>query len=185
MPESNNKRIITLICASLSISIVRGALLLWNIHLSVGPQSVLWQNGCLDLDVICGGEWGWSRDRCIRLGWLSLKGRGSFGSEVEASHCNQLGTLLHSCVEVSEPIELSFGVVSGVGPSIDVQMGLHIPQGEGAVSGIFRHLRPNLFEWAEWRIGRPEMYSTCVWKVDISTRTRYCWKRHFIGFLTI
>jgi len=26
-----------------------------------------------------------------------------------------MGTLLHSCVEVREPIELSFGVVSGVG----------------------------------------------------------------------
>jgi len=29
-----------------------------------------------------------------------------------------MGTSLHSCVEVLEPIELSFGVVSGVGPGI-------------------------------------------------------------------
>jgi len=29
------------------------------------------------------------------------------------------GPLLHSCVEVHEPIELSFGMVSGVGPGID------------------------------------------------------------------
>ena len=28
--------------------------------------------------------------------------------------------LLHSCVEVCELIELSFGVLSGVGPGIDV-----------------------------------------------------------------
>jgi len=43
-------------------------------HLSVGlcvglcvcPESVLWQNGCLDPDAIRGGEWGWSRDGCIR-----------------------------------------------------------------------------------------------------------------------
>ena len=30
------------------------------------------------------------------------------------------GILLHSCVEVHKPIELSFGVVSGVGPGIGV-----------------------------------------------------------------
>jgi len=40
------------------------------------------------------------------------------------------------------------------------------------------------FEWAEWRIIRREMHSTRVWKGDIiSVRTRYCWKRRFIGFL--
>jgi len=33
------------------------------------------------------------------------------------------GPLLHSCVKVREPIELSFGVVSGVSPVIDVQNG--------------------------------------------------------------
>ena len=33
---------------------------------------------------------------------------------------------------------------------------------------------------------RREMYSTRVWKVDnISLRTKYCWKRRFIGFLMI
>ena len=31
-----------------------------------------------------------------------------------------MGTLLRSCAEVHEPIELSFGVVSGVTPGIDV-----------------------------------------------------------------
>jgi len=31
-----------------------------------------------------------------------------------------MGISLHSCVEVREPIEMSFGVVSGVGPSIKV-----------------------------------------------------------------
>ena len=34
-----------------------------------------------------------------------------------------MGPLLHSCVEVRELIELSFGVVSGVGPGIDVWNG--------------------------------------------------------------
>jgi len=60
-----------------------------------------------------------------------------------------MGPLLRSCVEVPEPIELSFGVTSGVGPGIDVLDGVHVTQGEGAVSGIFRHLRPHSFEWAE------------------------------------
>jgi len=31
-----------------------------------------------------------------------------------------MGPLLRSCVEVREPIELPFGMVSGVGPGIDV-----------------------------------------------------------------
>ena len=36
-----------------------------------------------------------------------------------------MGPLLHSCVEIREvdPIELSFGMVSGVGPGIDVRNG--------------------------------------------------------------
>ena len=37
-----------------------------------------------------------------------------------ASHCNQWGSLLRRCVEVRRAIELSFGVVSGVAPGIDV-----------------------------------------------------------------
>ena len=38
--------------------------------------------------------------------------------------------LLRRCVEVRITIELSFGVVSGVDP------GIHVPQGEGSVSGM-------------------------------------------------
>jgi len=49
-----------------------------------------------------------------------------------------------------------------VGPGIDVLDGVHVPQGEGAVSGIFWHLCPNSFEWEEWRIICREMYSTRV-----------------------
>ena len=47
-----------------------------------------------------------------------------------------MGHLLRSCVEVHEPMELSFGMVSGVGPGIHVLDGVHMPQGEGAVSRI-------------------------------------------------
>ena len=47
------------------------------------------------------------------------------------------------------------------GPSIDVFDGVHVPQGEGAVSGtvsdIFRHLRHHSFEWADRRIVRREI----------------------------
>jgi len=53
-----------------------------------------------------------------------------------------MGTLLRSCAEVRTAIEPSFGVVSGVGTGIDVLYGIHVPQGEGAACGIFRHLRP-------------------------------------------
>jgi len=49
-----------------------------------------------------------------------LKGRGSFGGEFRVSHCNQWGLLLCSCVEMCEPIELLFGVVSGIGPCFGV-----------------------------------------------------------------
>jgi len=34
--------------------------------LYVCPESVLWQNGRLDLDVVWDGEWSRSRDGCIR-----------------------------------------------------------------------------------------------------------------------
>jgi len=55
-----------------------------------------------------------------------------------------MGPLLRSCVEVCELIKLSFGMESGVVRGIDVLDGIHVPQDEGAVSGIFRHLRPPL-----------------------------------------
>jgi len=38
------------------------------------------------------------------------------------------GDLLHSCVEVHKPIELSVGMVSGVGLGIDIQDGVHRPR---------------------------------------------------------
>ena len=32
----------------------------------------------MDSDAVSGGEWDRSRDGCIRLGWLSSKGKGQF-----------------------------------------------------------------------------------------------------------
>jgi len=61
--------------ASLSISIASGALMLQAcrgrldhllVCLSVCPESVLWQNGRLYPNAIWDGEWGWSRNGCIR-----------------------------------------------------------------------------------------------------------------------
>jgi len=37
-----------------------------------------------------------------------------------------VGTLLHGCVEVREPNELSFGVVSGLGGGMGVLDGVHV-----------------------------------------------------------
>ena len=62
---------------------------------------------------------GRSRDRCIRWGGYRQRGRSSFWGEFGATHCN-LWDLLRSCEEVCKPIDLSFGVVSGVIPSIHV-----------------------------------------------------------------
>jgi len=48
-----------------------------------------------------------------------------------------MGISLRSCVDVREPIELSFGVVSEVGLSIDVLDGVHVAQKEGWIWGLF------------------------------------------------
>jgi len=75
---------------------------------------------------------------------------------------------------------MPFGVVSGVGPGIHELDGVHVPQGEGAVSGmvsgIFRHLRPIRLN------GRNDvLYSTRMCKIDnISVRTIYRWNLSFI-----
>jgi len=64
-----------IISASLSISIASGALMVRACRLNhvsvgrcVGPESVLWQNGWVDPDAVCGGEWGRSKNGCIRWG---------------------------------------------------------------------------------------------------------------------
>jgi len=47
------------------------------------------------------------------------KGRGSFGVNLGRPIVTN-GDLVHSCAEMHEPIELSFGVVSGIGSGIHV-----------------------------------------------------------------
>ena len=60
------------------------------------------------------------------------------------------GTLLHSCVEVHELIELSFGVVSGVRQEVGVLDGVPVSKGKGD------------FSWIQCRISLTEMYSICA-----------------------
>jgi len=42
-----------------------------------------------------------------------------------------MGILLHNCMEVREPIKLTFGVVNVVGPGIGVLDGVEVLQVEG------------------------------------------------------
>jgi len=62
-----------------------------------------------------------------------------------------MGTLLHRCVEVRKAIELSFGVVSGVGPGSHALDGSpRASRGRGCFWHGFRHFsnfRLNSFEW--------------------------------------
>jgi len=61
---------------------------------------------------------------------------------------------------VREPIELSFGAVSGVGPGIHVLDGVHVPQKEGAILGDFSAFAPSGLNGQNVGIFRTEMYST-------------------------
>jgi len=68
------------------------------------------------------------------------------------------GTVWHSYAKVHEPIELSFGVVSGVGPGIGVLDGGPCAQ---RGSGGLRGFSPSLVEWQFFSgIVKTEMYLT-------------------------
>ena len=45
----------------------------------VYTEGVLWQNGRLNLDAVRGGEWGRSRNGCIRWGPHPLREKGNIG----------------------------------------------------------------------------------------------------------
>jgi len=64
-----------------------------------------------------------------------------------------MGILLHSCVEVHEPIELSFGVVIGVSRGLGVLDHVHMPKGKGQFRGFY----PRCFQLCNCLT---EMYST-------------------------
>jgi len=80
---------------------------------SVCPESVLWQIGWMDPDAVWDGEWGRSRDGCIR--WVVIvEGEGAVLGWIWGIPLQLMGTLLCSCAAVQEPIKLLFDVVSGV-----------------------------------------------------------------------
>ena len=63
-----------------------------------------------------------------------------------------MGTLLHRCVEVRKAIELSFGVVSGVGPVIHVLDGSpHASRGRGYFWRGFCHRSAFSSNTLQWR----------------------------------
>jgi len=63
---------------------------------------------------------------------------------IERKQVFSQGTLFCTCVKVCEAIKLPFSVVSGMGLGIGVLDGVHVPQGEGEVLGVFL---PHWFEW--------------------------------------
>jgi len=124
----------------------------------------------------------WTLTACMAVSILhrSASVRPSVGRSVSLSVCPQSVLRQNGWLD---PDAVTW-VVSGIGRGMGISDGGPRVSRKRAVSVIFRHLRPHSFEWAEWCIVRPEMYSTRVWKVDnISVRTRYCEKRRFIGFL--
>jgi len=70
-------------------------------------------------------------------------------------------------MKVHKLIELSFGVVSGVGIGIRVLDGVQLPQGEGEVLGFFS------VPWFEWHIFLTEMYLLVCEKLRIFTYEQY------------
>jgi len=49
----------------------------WSVCACRSVHSVLWQNGWVDRDAIWDGEWGQSRDGCIKLGVVIVEGEGA------------------------------------------------------------------------------------------------------------
>ena len=59
--------------------------------------------------------------------------------------CKAMGFFLRTCVEMREPIELSFGLVSGVSPGIHVLGGgSRAPKGRVCFGGFFLAFVPPL-----------------------------------------
>jgi len=88
---------------------------------------------------------GRSRDGCIKIGYVVIVERKGAGLGVNLGHpIVTMGSLLRSCAEVREPIELSFGVVSGVGPGLHVLDGVHVPPKERRCFEAFSAFAPPL-----------------------------------------
>jgi len=66
---------------------------------------------------------------------------------------------MHSCVEAREPITLSFGVVSGVGPGIDI---LHGSRRGSRVGGGFWGCLPHWPNGLNGLIFKRDVIDSCV-----------------------
>ena len=89
--------------------------------------------------------------------------------------------LLHSCVKVHRPIELSFGVAIGVGLGIRILDGAQVPQGEWTVSGIlFPHCFGGInghFQAKHTKYSNVHIMETTAWipsKFCILVKTSKC-----------
>jgi len=99
----------------------------------------LWQNGWLDQYAVWGGEWCRAWYGCIRFWWWSSKGTGSYGVNYRRPIVSYW-ELLRRSVRVRRAIELSFGMVSGMGPGIHVlHGGPRASRGKGCFWHGFRH----------------------------------------------
>ena len=67
-------------------------------------------------------------------------------------------------------IELSFGLVSGVGPSIDVLDGGPRASREGDVSGIFRHLHWRIYALCERLLVVPVFVADTILGMTVAPR---------------
>jgi len=142
---SVNQQLLTYLCksaiinVSLSINIVSVSihgielLSIPSVNLSV-CLSVCLSRKCTVAKRLIGswwdGEWGRLSDGCIRLGCWSSNGKGQFYGWIWASIVTN-GDLLHSCVEVREPIKLSFGVEEWGWWRDGCIRRVHVPQGKG------------------------------------------------------
>ena len=80
----------------------------------------------------------------LNFGGDHRRGRGSFGGEFGSSHCNQWGLCCVVCVEVHEPIKLSFGLVSVVGPVVGVlDGGQHAARGKREFQEVLGSFLPH------------------------------------------
>ena len=77
-----------------------------------------------------------------------------------------MGTLLISCVEVHELIELSLGVVSVVGPGIGVLDGVDVLQGEGGEGGVWE-VSQSFSHWFQWHIVKQKCIKLVCEKLTI------------------
>jgi len=70
-----------------------------------------------------------------------------------------MGTLLLSCVEMREPIELLLGELSGVG------LGIHVIDGGSRASmgrGGFWGRLPPLAQWFQWHFCNRNVFDSCM-----------------------